>query len=357
MDAILKRLFTSFLSLIAIACPLIANNAITKDTVSFPKEIAIKGKPISFNIPSKPVKHEIGIIFHNGFIVYKNTDEPLRVLDVNKKKVFAELGTWGEYPAPYFNPYICIPGNDSILCYIEDEGKIDRVNMEGKIEKTAERSYSWEHEFGGNLVGIINNFVDLGNKEWLFAGKSKNGQSIYITKNSGKKAVTEEVLPLDIEANRKDWQIYMGYFAARKDRKKAVYAYSYYHTIQFIDLDKKTMHRVNLGGKGFDYKTLYEADHHDLNAAYYRWCCPGEKYVYFLQQNGRLGNQMKKDNAKGNTYVYIEQFDWEGNPIQKIKLDKFGYFFCVDEKNSKLYLVEKRNTGSPFYEYDIPIPQ
>ncbi len=55
--------------------------------------------------------------------------------------------------------------------------------------------------------------------------------------------------------------------------------------------------------------------------------------------------EIQKDNKSGDTYVYIEQFDWEGHPIRKMKLDKFGYFFCVDEENGKLYLVEKKGEG------------
>ena len=339
--------------LTCVVCQLMAGNDVPESNISFKGIVEIKGTPISFNYRYQPVTQEVGIVFHNGFLIYKNSNEPLRALDVREKKIFVELGAWGDYPAKFFNPHICLPKSDSILCYIEDEGFIYNVYNNGEVEKTKQRSYSWNHEMGGNRVAIIKNFVDMTEGVWLFAGKSSKGQSLYITENKSKESETSELLPLFLDTDIADWSLYLGNLVARKDRKKAVYAYTYYNRLQFIDLEKKTSHIVKQPGKGYDYNTLNQADVDQLNLLYYRYCYPGEKYVYFLNLGGRFFKEIQKDNKSGDTYVYIEQFDWEGNPIRKIKLDKFGYFFCVDEENGKLYLVEKKEKGAPFYEYDI----
>ena len=45
-----------------------------------------------------------------------------------------------------------------------------------------------------------------------------------------------------------------------------------------------------------------------------------------------------RDNKLKKKYIFVEQYDWNGNPIKRYKLDDWGYF-CVDENNSKIYLV------------------
>ena len=54
---------------------------------------------------------------------------------------------------------------------------------------------------------------------------------------------------------------------------------------------------------------------------------------------------------KENYYIYVEQYDWNGIPIRKYKLDQWGYF-TVDEKNEKLYLTST-NHDDPFFEYNL----
>ena len=52
-------------------------------------------------------------------------------------------------------------------------------------------------------------------------------------------------------------------------------------------------------------------------------------------------------------YMVIEQYDWNGNPVKRYKLDQGGVF-AVDEKAGKLYVASFYD-DDPFYVYDLPV--
>lgn len=87
------------------------------------------------------------------------------------------------------------------------------------------------------------------------------------------------------------------------------------------------------------------------NITYY-WKMSQTAENIYLSYSGRtpiqVGNNWKKD----IDYIHIEEFDWNGHPKRKFKLDRWGYF-CVDAKRNKLYLVPT-NAEEPFVVYDLP---
>ena len=144
---------------------------------------------------------------------------------------------------------------------------------------------------------------------------------------------------------------YHGSFSVRPDRKRGVYAYYYYPVVRILDLERGGMKTVWQEGKGFDFNTLKKADCARYNTNYCLGCYAGEKYIYVLQAAGSLYDQLDKGNP-----VYVEQYDWEGNPIQKMKLDKAGHAFCVDEEHGRIYLAERFNAKtSQIFEYEYPL--
>ena len=66
--------------------------------------------------------------------------------------------------------------------------------------------------------------------------------------------------------------------------------------------------------------------------------------------SGRTPAQAWSDNNKGNYYIHVEKYDWNGQPIAKYKLDRWGYF-TVDENNI-LYLVSTWD-DSTFFIYKL----
>lgn len=188
----------------------------------------------------------------------------------------------------------------------------------------------------------------------LFAGYSKRyGKNLFLTCNEGNKVETKELdFPLNLDTKAMDSFVpYPGAFSVRPDRKRGVYAYYYYPVVRILDLEKGGMKTVRQEGKGFDFNTLEKADCGRYNANYCLGCYAGEKYIYVLQAAGSLYDQLDKGSP-----VYVEQYDWEGNPIQKMKLDKAGHAFCVDEEHGRIYLAERFNAKtSQIFEYEYPL--
>lgn len=51
-------------------------------------------------------------------------------------------------------------------------------------------------------------------------------------------------------------------------------------------------------------------------------------------------------------YIYVEQYDWNGSPANKFKLDQWGYF-TVNEANKK-NIPYVNNHDDPFFTYNLP---
>jgi hypothetical protein len=62
-----------------------------------------------------------------------------------------------------------------------------------------------------------------------------------------------------------------------------------------------------------------------------------EKRIYALYC-GKSIEEMIKIGAFAGEYIHI--FDWNGNPLQRLELQRFITHFCVDEFNKKLYALE-----------------
>lgn len=347
------RVFILFL----IAGITITGNVVMGQPIKIPVfkvENTLKGQHLVFASKFHPTTPDIDIMVDNGVLIYKNNKEPLRFLDIKNKKCILSLEC-GDYPAQFYSPYIASSENDSLYCYISDDGIVSKIYNDKKIIKTPQRVYSSEYEFGGNLVSLVHDFEKLNDSTWIFAGKSNNGFSIFTTENHKKKAETKEIIPLNLYKDKKDWQPYLGTMTISPDKKTIVYAYNFYPVIQFIDIATKKIKTIKYPGIEYNYQTINEGDGLSLNVFHYQYCYAGDRHVYFLHIE-RTPEQFYKDNQNKNTFVYIEQYDWEGNSIQKMKLDKFGYYFCVDEATNKLYLASMPTKNeSPFYEYEIPI--
>jgi len=103
--------------------------------------------------------------------------------------------------------------------------------------------------------------------------------------------------------------------------------------------------------KDYDIRTYGVVDGMDLNVSRYFDAIAGDRYVY-LGYSGREPRYVYEEGLKGIYYMYLEQWDWNGNPLKRYKLDQFG-FITIDEKNGKIYLVTN-NHEHPFFVYDLP---
>jgi hypothetical protein len=72
---------------------------------------------------------------------------------------------------------------------------------------------------------------------------------------------------------------------------------------------------------------------------------------FWMAYSGRTPVDVQQANRSNNKFIYIEKYDWNGNPVKRYRLDDWGYF-CVDEKNETLYLSSTAGIFS-ILKYDL----
>jgi hypothetical protein len=193
--------------------------------------------------------------------------------------------------------------------------------------------------------------VNIAPDDFLYVETSSTGKSIFRTSRIGDSIVTKDIYNLGLNPKRKSWTTYIGDFVVNPKQNRMAYAYKYFKIIKFMDLDAQTIRTINFEKVEFDESTNYVLDGLDKNVTHYWGACAGDDYVYFLY-SGRTPYEVGREAGKKLHYIFVEQYDWNGNPIHKYKLDHWGYF-TVDDKNKKIYLAST-NDDDPFFVFQLP---
>ena len=257
-------------------------------------------------------------------------------------------GMWGNGPNEFMFPHLVPALNDeSLLCYIHEntKNKLYKVDKNGNITP-----YPFNLEKPNKTQYSSKAIVNLAPGDFIYADDSPTGKSIFRAQATDT-TVNREVFNLALNPKRKSPFNYIGDFVANPKENRMAYAYKYFKIIKFMDLEAQTVRTINFEREEFNENTLYKIDGLDQNVTHYWGACAQDEHVYFLY-SGRTPYDVVKDGGKKNYYIYVEQYDWNGNPVNKFKLDQWGYF-TVDEANKKIYLTST-NHDDPFFIYDLP---
>ena len=82
----------------------------------------------------------------------------------------------------------------------------------------------------------------------------------------------------------------------------------------------------------------------DQNVTHYWKIYTTPKHVY-VTYSGRTPVEVHGANQRGDRHIFVEKFDWNGNPVKRYRLDEWGYF-TVDEERETLYLLCTENPVS-----------
>lgn len=145
---------------------------------------------------------------------------------------------------------------------------------------------------------------------------------------------------------------YDGPYGYNVSKNRLVYAYKFFREIHIMDMNGKLLRTL----KGKDGNRTRAED--GIKAwmdnfevpTYYEYCYPTDNFIYLVYNNGyTLGDFV--NNKVGGTI--IEQYDWNGNPIQRFVLDKICHLqILIDEKEQKIY-INNSQEDDPLYIYDF----
>jgi hypothetical protein len=143
---------------------------------------------------------------------------------------------------------------------------------------------------------------------------------------------TETNKPIDL---LKD--IYTSYIYMRPKGDKIVLPYRYTDVIEIFDIKNEKNFAIQ-GPENFDViyeegnrnKINYMKKTKETKKAFVSGAVTND-YIYLLYS----GNNREDKNWSYGKQVYV--YDWDGNPIQKINLDRYVYAICITSDNKTIY--------------------
>ena len=289
------------------------------------------------------------IVRNNQMVVYNFQQEPFMQFDLpDGKFIRYGNGKMGQGPDEFNFPRLVSTTDSTLLCYIFESTnqKLYQYLPTGEIIR-----YPFELDASRRGRYSDKQIVNLAPDDFIYVETSATGKSIFRTFRTGDSIATSEVFKLGLNPRRRSWSNYIGDFVVNPEQNRMAYAYKFFKIIKFMDLEAQTVRTVNFEREEFDESSNYVADGLDNNVTHYWGACAGKDYVYFLY-SGRTPVDVWRENNKKKYYIYVEKFDWNGNPVHTYKLDRWGYF-CVDEKNNHLYIAST-NDDDPFFVFTMP---
>lgn len=311
----------------------------------FGPEIALTGRTIEtddiFQIS------EVCAICKDSLLIINTLQKsgaPLRIYSLPTMKLDTTMGRFGRGPEEYIYPKIypyASPGYLALLIdNIKEDGKMRRITSDGRIETFATRipvpyfKYSYTRDFAAQ---------DEQHMVFTF------GSKIYRYDDNPTLPADSTVRPVaDLRFGRsgRNSTRYMGSLGVNFKYKRIAWAYKYDKRLLIADFEGhvRTLQFDNPGN------AVAEGMSMDANTTHYWKLYPGENYLY-LYYSGRTPMEVGAEQRRGKYYAFIEQFDWNGNPVRRYRIDNWGYF-AVDESRKALYVISTTDEF-PFVKYEL----
>ncbi|RHJ78240.1 BF3164 family lipoprotein [Parabacteroides sp. AM08-6] len=281
------------------------------------------------------------MVIKDSLLILSSMNAPFYVFHFPQFTYVKTIGIRGNGPDEFQNPIVVQSLDPAYLCYLLDgyNGKIYGLNcnLEKHFIKTIFNSKSqWDY---------IEHAYSISDKALVY----RMGGSIVRASLEGDSVQTEKIHSLRLEQAKK--MPTQGTLNVNPLRNRMVYAYKYAKFVKFMDLEAKTVRILNFEQSGFDEQTLNIANGLDSNVSYYMQVLPTRDYVY-ITYSGRTPYVVAAEIQKGNRYMYLEKYDWNGNPIKRYKLNDFCVCCVIDEKTNQIALPTFYH-DDPFVVYQL----
>jgi hypothetical protein len=279
---------------------------------------------------------------------YSAGAQPYIIFNYPEMKFIEKKGIVGNGPDEFLYADIIPTDDPSLLCYLFEmtNEKIYKLDLQGNITR-----YPYSFDSSVNRGATQKRSIyNLGKDDFIYTDGSKTGKSIFRSHMENDSVVAKEIISLQLNPNLKFPSTYIGDFLINKKKDRMLYAYKYFKILKFMDMEGKVVRTLNFQQEEFDEKSLRIADGLDNNVTHYYGVSAQKDFVYCYYV-GRTPSDVIKDAEKEIFYAYIEQYDWNGNPIKKYKLDTWGFIY-VDEDRNELLMVSGFN-DDPFFRFKL----
>ncbi len=253
-------------------------------------------------------------------------------------------GIIGNGPDEFLYPKIITGTNPGSKCLILNKNKVYSIDSSLNLKREMFTFPDTGSQFDSRDIAALNDSC------FLYVNSTSRGKEISKISFSGDSSGVTDIFNLSFIKGHKGWATYIGDFGINRERDRIVYAYKYFKRLVFTTLDGNESRILYFNAPEIEKKDAINTLVPD-NVTHY-WGISAQKNHLYLLYSGRTPIEVGNEFRSGKHYIFVEQFDWNGNPVRKFKLDHWGYF-CVNEAETKLYLASV-NDEDPFYEYDLP---
>jgi hypothetical protein len=190
----------------------------------------------------------------------------------------------------------------------------------------------------------------------LFIQSGKNGENLltYIDRNGEKvKAIGNQFIDKGDREDKAYNILVQHNFTIHPSKELYAISYNFFDRITCIDsIGRQIFSLIGPDKMAPEYDEVNNRD--GLNPVFmkraYFGICSDEQYIYAKYLNKPLYNE--GSNMIRNTSNIIHVFDWKGNPVAKLNLEKgIDYVFAVD--NQMLIALDPLSEDHPWVIYDL----
>ena len=312
------------------------------------------GELIELQGTSHPVNEifqvkETEMIVKDSIIIIKNLNDQNLFMSYTLPdfKHIKTFGKRGKGPGEFQYPRLVKVQDEHILCYIYEQTRDKLFALNNQLEITGP-PISLPQSTSVKTIGD-KQIHSFSKDQFFYTESIPKGKAFIEWIVNGDTAFHHQLLKLSFSEDHKNWAAYIGDFGANSKHKRLVYAYKYFKRLLFYDIENQTTRVISFEQK--ETKEGNAASMLDASNVTHYWGMSAEPNYLYVLYSGRTPIQVTKEMKESNGYIFVEQYDWNGNPIRKFKLDHWGYF-CVDENQNKIYLASITEEH-PFVSYKI----
>jgi hypothetical protein len=309
---------------------------------AFGPTISLTGIPLE----TKEITQAVQILVKDNYLILQNRrpDSLFMIFELPEMKCVSAFGRTGRGPDEFGFPRIVKTEEDSILFYIYEQvsDKVYKVAKERMIPEYY-LTLPKQEQFGDKQIVFRDDRT-----AWYAASTSRGKNIYYFNKDSvpGEKSIADLAIP----RLKGSWTTYTGDFGTNFTYGRIAYAYKYFKRLRIIDMNNMNQREII-----FEAEELAKGQNdiqnlEPTNITHFWGMSPGDRH-FWMAYSGRTPVDVQQANRSNNKFIFIEKYDWNGNPVKRYRLDDWGYF-CVDEKNETLYLSSTAGIFS-ILKYDL----
>ena len=309
---------------------------------AFGPTISLAGIPLE----TKEITRAVQLLVKDNYLILQNRrpDSLFMIFELPEMKCVAAFGRTGRGPDEFGFPSIVKTEEDSILFYIYEQvsDKVYKVAKERMIPEYY-LTLPKQEQFGDKHI------VFHDDKTAWYAASTTKGKNIYYF-NKDSVPNEKSIADLAIPRLKGSWTTYTGDFGTNFTYGRIAYAYKYFKRLRIIDMNNMNQREII-----FEAEELAKGQNdiqnlEPTNITHFWGMSSGDRH-FWMAYSGRTPVDVQQANRSNNKFIYIEKYDWNGNPVKRYRLDDWGYF-CVDEKNETLYLSSTAGIFS-ILKYDL----